>query len=72
MSTETDDYPLLHFQETFISKKPKCRGCIQNFTKGNSSMRIGQVHLTDINVSAGIDEYPSLCFQDIRKNKIHV
>ena len=25
------------------------------------------VHLIDINASAEIDEYPSLCFQDIRK-----
>ena len=29
-----------------------------------------QVYLTDINVSAEIDEYPSLRFQDIRKNKV--
>ena len=28
-----------------------------------------QVHLIDINVSAEIDEYPSLRFQDIRKNQ---
>ena len=26
------------------------------------------VHLIDINVSADMDEYPSLHFQDIRKN----
>ena len=30
-----------------------------------------QVYLFDINVSAEIDEYPSLRFQDIKKKKCH-